>query len=253
MATRATSVQITMPQMGESVTEGTVLGWLKQVGDHVEADEPLVEISTDKVDAEVPAPLSGKLVKILAEADDTVEVGSVLGEMERDEGGNGAAAPEAPTAEAEAPPAAAEASPATPDAPPAEAEVVDVAFPEMGDSVAEGTVLEWRVKVGDSVSVDDPLVEISTDKVDAEVPSPVAGRVSEILVEADQTVPVGSVLCRIAAGAGASNGPVQPKAEPAEAKPAAEAPATNGGNATPVAARIANAHGLDVSSISGSG
>ena len=90
MATRATSVQITMPQMGESVTEGTVLGWLKQVGDHVEADEPLVEISTDKVDAEVPAPISGKLVKILAEADDTVEVGSVLGEIEPDER-NGAA------------------------------------------------------------------------------------------------------------------------------------------------------------------
>src|SRR5688500_13653825 len=163
MATRATSVQITMPQMGESVTEGTVLGWLKQIGDHVEADEPLVEISTDKVDAEVPAPLSGKLVKILAEADDTVEVGSVLGEIEPDEGGNGAAAP---------------------DAPPADAEVVDVAFPEMGDSVAEGTVLEWRVKVGDSVSVDDPLVEISTDKVDAEVPSPVAGTITELLVDA---------------------------------------------------------------------
>src|SRR5918994_6608783 len=239
MATRATSVQITMPQMGESVTEGTVLGWLKQVGDHVEADEPLVEISTDKVDAEVPAPLSGKLVKILAEADDTVEVGSVLGEIEPDEGGNGAAAPEAP--------------PAATDAPPADAEVVDVVFPEMGDSVAEGTVLEWRVKVDDPVSVDDPLVEISTDKVDAEVPSPVAGTIAEILVEADQTVPVGSVLCRIAAGATASNGPVQPKAEPAEAKPAAEAPATNGGNATPVAARIANAHGLDLSAISGSG
>src|SRR5918995_1142179 len=240
MATRATSVQITMPQMGESVTEGTVLGWLKQVGDHVEADEPLVEISTDKVDAEVPAPLSGKLVKILAEADDTVEVGSVLGEIEPDEGGNGAAAPEAP--------------PAATDAPPADAEVVDVAFPEMGDSVAEGTVLEWRVKAGDSVSVDDPLVEISTDKVDAEVPSPIAGRVSEILVEADQTVSVGSVLCRIAAGAGAeapTNGPVQQSAESTEVT--RDAPATNGGNVTPVAARIASAHGLDVSGIAGTG
>src|SRR5688500_12278456 len=139
MATRATSVQITMPQMGESVTEGTVLGWLKQVGDRVEADEPLVEISTDKVDAEVPAPISGKLVKIAAEADDTVEVGSVLGGIEPDDG-NGAApaAPDAPEAD---------------EAPDAEAEVVDVAFPEMGDSVAEGTVLEWRVKAGDSVAV----------------------------------------------------------------------------------------------------
>src|SRR5687768_1984629 len=234
MATRATSVQITMPQMGESVTEGTILGWLKEVGDRVEADEPLVEVSTDKVDAEIPAPAAGTLVKILAEADETVQVGSVLGEIEPDEG-NGAA-------------------PATAEEPPAEAgEAVAVTFPEMGDSVAEGTILEWRVKVGDTVAVDDPLVEISTDKVDAEVPSPVAGTIAEILVEADETVPVGSVLCRIAAGAASSNGPVQPKAEATEVKPAAEAPATNGGNATPVAARIANAHGLDVSAIAGSG
>src|SRR5215210_5785111 len=233
MATRATSVQITMPQMGESVTEGTVLGWLKQVGDRVEADEPLVEISTDKVDAEVPAPASGTLVNIAAEADETVQVGSVLGEIEPDGDGAAPAAPDEP--------------------PPGGGETVDVAFPEMGDSVAEGTVLEWRVKVGDAVAVDDPLVEISTDKVDAEVPSPVAGTIAEILVEADATVPVGSVLCRIAAGAGASNGPVQPSAEPTEVKRAAEAPATNGGNATPVAARIASAHGVDVDAITGSG
>src|SRR5215208_5278121 len=166
MATRATSVQITMPQMGESVTEGTILGWLKRVGDRVEADEPLVEVSTDKVDAEVPAPTAGTLVKILAEADETVQVGSVLGEI--DPNGSGEAAPVEP----EAP--VAEAAP--------EGESVDVTFPEMGDSVAEGTMLEWRVKAGDSVAVDDSLVEISTDKVDAEVPSPVAGTIAEILV-----------------------------------------------------------------------
>ena len=123
----------------------------------------------------------------------------------------------------------------------------------MGDSVAEGTVLEWRVKPGDSVSVDDPLVEISTDKVDAEVPSPVAGTIAEILVDADETVPVGSILCKIAAGDGAPAGPVQPSAEPTETKPAAGAQATNGGNATPVAARIASAHGVDLDSIPGSG
>ena len=205
MATRATSVQITMPQMGESVTEGTVLGWLKQVGDRVEADEPLVEISTDKVDAEVPAPVSGTLVNIAAEADETVQVGSVLGEIEPD--GDGAA-------------------PAAPDEAPAAAisrdggEVVDVAFPEMGDSVAEGTVLEWRVKPGDAVAVDDPLVEISTDKVDAEVPSPVAGTIAEILVQADETVAVGSVLCRIAAGAGRREwpGPAECRAHRDEAR-----------------------------------
>ncbi|HEX5896149.1 MAG TPA: multifunctional oxoglutarate decarboxylase/oxoglutarate dehydrogenase thiamine pyrophosphate-binding subunit/dihydrolipoyllysine-residue succinyltransferase subunit, partial [Thermoleophilaceae bacterium] len=233
MATRATSVQITMPQMGESVTEGTILGWLKQVGDRVEADEPLVEISTDKVDAEVPAPVSGTLVNIAAEADETVQVGSVLGEIEPDGDGAAPAAPE--------------------EAPDAGGELTDVAFPEMGDSVAEGTVLEWRVKVGDAVGVDDPLVEISTDKVDAEVPSPVAGTIAEILVEADQTVAVGSVLCRIAAGAAAAHEPVQPSAEPTEKSPAETAPATNGGNATPVAARIASAHGIDVSDLTGSG
>ena len=185
------------PDGGVGHRRNGALGWLKQVGDRVEADEPLVEVSTDKVDAEIPAPAAGTLVKIVAEADETVEVGSVLGEIEPD-GGNGAAAP------------------AEPDAP---SEIVDVAFPEMGDSVAEGTVLEWRVKVGDTVSVDDPLVEISTDKVDAEVPSPVAGTITELLVDADETVPVGSVLCRIAAGAGApTNGPVQPSAEPKEVK-----------------------------------
>ncbi|HEX2416472.1 MAG TPA: multifunctional oxoglutarate decarboxylase/oxoglutarate dehydrogenase thiamine pyrophosphate-binding subunit/dihydrolipoyllysine-residue succinyltransferase subunit, partial [Thermoleophilaceae bacterium] len=236
MATPATTVQITMPQMGESVTEGTVLEWRKQVGDRVEADEPLVEISTDKVDAEVPAPVAGTLVKILAEPDSTVQVGAVLGEIESGYG---------PETETEAEPPA-----------PSE-ESVDVAFPEMGDSVAEGTVLEWRVKPGDTVAVDDPLVEISTDKVDAEVPSPVAGTVQEILVQADETVAVGSILCRIAAGAeapaAAGDGPVQPAAEPSGKPAAAPVPAGNGGNATPVAARIASAHGLDVHAIRGSG
>ncbi|MGH2714070.1 MAG: biotin/lipoyl-containing protein, partial [Thermoleophilaceae bacterium] len=228
MATRATTVQITMPQMGESVTEGTILGWLKQVGDRVEAEEPLVEISTDKVDAELPAPAAGTLTKITAEPDSTVEVGAVLGEIEVD--GDGAA-PEAPAA------------PETP----AEAELVDVAIPEMGDSVAEGTVLEWLVKVGDSVSVDDPLVEISTDKVDAELPAPVAGTVAEILVEPDETVSVGTVVCRITAGDAAPAKPVQPEPKEADRAPAL---AGNGAeSATPVAARIASAHGIDLGSL----
>jgi pyruvate/2-oxoglutarate dehydrogenase complex dihydrolipoamide acyltransferase (E2) component len=209
MATRATTVQISMPQMGESVTEGTVLGWLKQVGDRVEADEPLVEVSTDKVDAEVPAPASGTLIKILAEPDSTVEVGAILGEIEVD-GANGAAPAAEEPPEAEAPADEGAEAPTEADAPaeeappePADAELVDVLFPEMGDSVAEGTVLEWRVAVGDTVAVDDPLVEISTDKVDADMPSPVAGTIAEILVEPDTTVAVGTVLLRIAAGAGA--------------------------------------------------
>jgi multifunctional 2-oxoglutarate metabolism enzyme len=227
MATRATTVQISMPQMGESVTEGIVLGWLKQVGDRVEADEPLVEVSTDKVDAEVPAPAAGTLTKILAEPDATVKVGEALGEIEVD-GDNGGAPPAAE---------------------PEQSELVDIQFPEMGDSVAEGTILEWRVAVGDAVAVDDPLVEISTDKVDADLPSPVAGTVAEILVEADSTVAVGTVLCRIAAGAGAPAKAPEPEAP-------APAPATTGNgaaNATPVAARMASAHGLDVESIEGTG
>src|SRR3954468_20474549 len=204
MATRTTTVQITMPQMGESVTEGTVLEWHKQVGDRVEADEPLVEVSTDKVDADVPAPAAGTLTKILAEPDETVTVGQVLGEIE---------AGEAP-----------DASPQSPGA-----ELVDVKFPEMGDSVAEGTVLEWRKKVGDTLAVDDPLVEISTDKVDAEVPSPAAGTLAEILVEADETVTVGTILCRIAPGVGASA--PEPKSQSPE--PRAQSPANGNGQATP--------------------
>jgi multifunctional 2-oxoglutarate metabolism enzyme len=220
MATRATTVQITMPQMGESVTEGTILEWLKQVGDRVEADEPLVEVSTDKVDAEVPAPAAGTLTRIIAEPDSTVSVGDPLGEIEVSEDGGGE--------------------------PPPSGDLVDVTFPEMGDSVAEGTVLAWRVKPGDQVAVDDPLVEISTDKVDAEMPSPVAGTIAEILVEPDSTIPVGTILCRI------TPGEVAPR-EPEVAEPA-PAPAGNGaGNATPVAARVATAHGLDVDSITGTG
>src|SRR5829696_3667402 len=110
---------------------------------------------------------------------------------------------------------------------------VQITMPQMGESVTEGTVLGWLKQVGDRVEADEPLVEISTDKVDAEVPAPAAGTIAEILVEPDETVAVGSVLCRIAAGAGASNGPVQPAAEPTEVKRASEAPAANGGNATP--------------------
>src|SRR6185437_9696112 len=163
MATR-TTVEITMPQMGESVTEGTILEWRKQVGDPVEQDEALLDVSTDKVDAEVPSPAAGTLTKILVQPDETVPVGAVLGEIEI--GGNGAA----PSAPAEA-----------------TGELVDVEFPQMGDSVTEGTVLAWLKQVGDHVALEEELVEISTDKVDAEMPSPVDGTLAEILVQADET------------------------------------------------------------------
>src|SRR4051812_14822720 len=245
MEAGTTTIQITMPPMGESVTEGTILEWLKQVGDEVEADEGIVEVSTDKVDAEVPAPASGTLTKILVEPDETVPVGTVLGEISP----NGAEpADESVVEEAEhgsdAEESAQEAKEET------EGEVVDVAVPEMGESVSEGTVLEWLVKVGDVVEKDQGLVEISTDKVDAELPSPVAGTVVEILAKPDDVVATGTVVCRIAAGAEA--------AKRAEAGPQPEAPErpSNGNgnlNATPVAARMANANGVDVTNLEGSG
>ena len=149
----------------------------------------------------MPAPAAGILSKILAQPDQTVQVGEVLGEIETNGDGG---------------PAAGESAPPVPPEADDDAESVEVTFPEMGDSVAEGTVLEWRVEAGDTVAVDDILVEISTDKVDAEVPAPVAGTVQEILVEPDQTVQVGAVLCRIAAGADAPAGQVQPEAKPVE-------------------------------------
>src|SRR4051812_15943051 len=176
MATR-TTVEITMPQMGESVTEGTILEWRKQVGDPVDQDEALVDVSTDKVDTEVPAPVAGTLTKVLVQADETVPIGTVLGEIEVN-GAGGAPAPgtgDRPQATGHRPEG---------DGPD---QLIDVEFPQMGDSVTEGTVLEWLKQVGDPVAVEEELVEISTDKVDAAVPSPVAGTLAEILVQADET------------------------------------------------------------------
>src|SRR4051794_23023134 len=258
METGTTTIQITMPELGESVTEGTILEWLKQVGDEVDLDEGIVEVSTDKVDTEVPSPAAGILTKILVEPDETVPVGTVLGEISPD--GAGAAnggAPDAPDesvveqaehgadAEESAQEAKEEADTGT------EAEVVDVAVPEMGESVSEGTVLDWLVKVGDVVEKDQGLVEISTDKVDAELPSPVAGTIVEILAAPDDVVATGTVVARIAPGAGvAPPAPAEPEAQTAPAT----ATAGNGDlNATPVAARMASANGGDVAGLEGSG
>src|SRR5690242_5747908 len=181
MATR-TTVEITLPAMGESVTEGTVLEWRKQVGDHVEADEPLVDVSTDKVDAEVPAPASGTLTAIHAQADETVAVGAVLGEISVDDGAPAAngPAPDAPVS-AEASDAAVAAQASMESDAKEEGELVDVVIPSMGESISEGTLLEWLVKVGDTVQQEQGLAEVSTDKIDAELPAPVAGIVAEIL------------------------------------------------------------------------
>ncbi len=235
----AFSVQ--MPALGESVTEGTVTRWLKQEGDTVELDEPLLEVSTDKVDTEIPSPAAGVLTKIVAHEDDTVEIGgelAVIGDAEGAGGGDTAQ----PAAEAAAPePQAApqpqpEPEPRSEPEPQPQAESQPVAaaatgdqdatgssqpvlMPELGESVAEGTVTRWLKKVGDPVEVDEPLVEVSTDKVDTEIPSPVAGTLISITAEEDVTVSVGGELARI--GTGAITGPAKPAPEP-QAPPAAQ-------------------------------
>ncbi|GFG95504.1 2-oxoglutarate dehydrogenase, E2 component, dihydrolipoamide succinyltransferase [Mycobacterium timonense] len=233
----AFSVQ--MPALGESVTEGTVTRWLKQEGDTVELDEPLVEVSTDKVDTEIPSPAAGILTKIVAQEDDTVEVGgelAVIGDGSEDGGSQAPSQPEPqaqPTApaqpepEPEPQPQAQAQAQAQPEPQPAQqssggGDATPVLMPELGESVAEGTVTRWLKKVGDSVQVDDALVEVSTDKVDTEIPSPVAGVLISITAEEDATVPVGGELARIGTGSDAAapaapaapQPPPAPKAEP---------------------------------------
>ncbi|MFC2549466.1 MAG: biotin/lipoyl-containing protein, partial [Corynebacterium matruchotii] len=189
---------VVMPELGESVTEGTITQWLKAVGDTVSVDEPLLEVSTDKVDTEVPSPVAGVLLEIRAEEDDTIEVGDVIAII-GDTGEAPATTPAAPTAPAEPEPAPAAAAPATPAAPaaPATSGAVDVVMPELGESVTEGVITQWLKSVGDTVAVDEALLEVSTDKVDTEVPSPIAGTIVEILFEEDDTVEVGDVIARI--------------------------------------------------------
>ncbi|WP_345710215.1 biotin/lipoyl-containing protein, partial [Actinocatenispora rupis] len=230
---------VTMPQLGESVTEGTVTRWLKQEGDRVEADEPLLEVSTDKVDTEIPSPASGVLSRIVVPEDETVEVGAELAQI----AGEGEDAPAAPAPAAE--PAAAPAEAPAPAAPAAEAPAApaqvgpaapapaaapsaggtDVTMPVLGESVTEGTVTRWLKQVGETVEVDEPLLEVSTDKVDTEIPSPAAGTVQEIRVQQDETVDVGTVLAVIGSGQAASAPAAAPAATPAPAAPAPAAPA----------------------------
>ncbi|WP_291278075.1 biotin/lipoyl-containing protein, partial [Galactobacter sp.] len=173
------SETVTLPELGESVTEGTVTRWLKQVGESVEVDEPLVEVSTDKVDTEIPSPVAGVIEEILVPEDETVEVGADLVKIGAGDGAAPAAEPEAPAApaaeEAPAAPAAQEApaqeAPAaeTPAAPASSGDATEVTLPELGESVTEGTVTRWLKEVGDEVEVDEPLLEVSTDKVDTEI------------------------------------------------------------------------------------
>ncbi|MEU3056693.1 2-oxoglutarate dehydrogenase, E2 component, dihydrolipoamide succinyltransferase [Streptomyces griseus] len=231
------SVSVTLPALGESVTEGTVTRWLKAEGERVEADEPLLEVSTDKVDTEIPAPASGVLASIKVAEDETVEVGAELAVIDDGSGAPAeAAAPaaEAPAAPAEAPaPAPAAEAPAAPApeapapaaAPAGGASGTDVTLPALGESVTEGTVTRWLKEVGEEVAEDEPLLEVSTDKVDTEIPAPVAGVLLEIVVGEDETAEVGAKLAVIGApGAAPAAAPAQPAA-PAQEAPKQEAPA----------------------------
>ena len=250
------SESVNLPALGESVTEGTVTRWLKNVGDRVEVDEPLLEVSTDKVDTEIPSPVAGTVEKILVEEDEDAEVGADLvvigdgsGSEGSDSGDSGAEAPAeeqgedlasdetvAPSTDEEAPagesdkPADASGD-AGSGASGGAAEGQEVTMPALGESVTEGTVTRWLKAVGETVEVDEPLLEVSTDKVDTEIPSPVAGTVLEIRVQEDEDAEVGSVLAIVGSGDAAAPKAEEPAApapkaeeEPAEEKPA-EAPA----------------------------
>ena len=256
MAVTSGTVQVVMPAMGDSVAEGTVLEWRKQEGDPVDVDETLVEISTDKVDAEVPSPAAGTVVKIFAAEGETVAVGAVLAEISTN--GDGAAP---------ATPVSAESPPATPEEAVAGAtteaegvaaaeattgELVDIVTPTGGESVTEGTIIEWSVKVGDAVKEGDTVVEISTDKVDMELPAPASGTIAEILAQDGETVRVGQVIARMTAGAGAAPARVEHHDAP-ESGAGASAPVVDDGGAlaSPVARRVAAQQGVDLTGLQG--
>ena len=266
---------VELPALGESVTEGTVTRWLVAVGDTVAVDDPIVEVSTDKVDTEIPSPVAGVVEQILVEEDEDVEVGAALVVI-GDGSSAPAAAPAAPTAEA---PAAS--APAAPEAPAAAAAPAagsasgqEVTLPALGESVTEGTVTRWLKEVGEQVEVDEPLVEVSTDKVDTEIPSPVAGTLLEIRIPEDEEAEVGQVLAIIgdssaAAAPAAPAAPAPAAAAPAPATPAAPAapasapdtpatpaaPAAADGEAyvTPLVRKLAKDNGIDLSTVKGTG
>ena len=293
------SESVVLPALGESVTEGTVTRWLKNVGDTVEVDEPLLEVSTDKVDTEVPSPVSGVIEEILVQEDETAEVGAVL--VRIGDGSSAAAPVDAPAAPAPAAPepapvaaspveVPAAATPAAPEPPAAAAASAndgqDIVLPSLGESITEGTVTRWLKSIGDSVEVDEPLLEVSTDKVDTEVPSPIAGVLQEIVVHEDETVDVGGVLARVGSGTpapvaeptpqdiapalpepAAVPAPTAPPAAPAApAAPEASAPSAAAPSAapipatapassyvTPIVRKLANELGVDLSTVAGTG
>jgi 2-oxoglutarate dehydrogenase E2 component (dihydrolipoamide succinyltransferase) len=265
---------VKMPALGESVSEGTVTRWLKAEGDHINVDEPLLEVSTDKVDTEIPSPVSGTLSKILVQIDATVPVGADLAIIEDGAGAPApvaapvAAAPvAAPTPPPVAAPVAAPAAPAAPTAAPSTSGTI-ITMPALGESVSEGTVTRWLKNVGDSVAVDEALLEVSTDKVDTEIPSPVAGTLISIDVAVDSTVPVGARLAVIG-GAGAVAAPVAAPTPPPVAAPVAPvvaAPVVVAPSApvapvaqpqdsyvTPIVRKLASDLGVNLASVRGTG
>ncbi len=257
-------IDVVMPQMGESITEGTLTKWLKKPGDTIARDEPLFEISTDKVDAEIPSPAAGTLGEIKVQEGATVGVGTVVCAI--NESGAAESAPAAPTAKAETVTPAAATTAAADQAVPAPAPEAsgpntEVLMPQMGESITEGTLTKWLKKVGDTVARDEPIFEISTDKVDAEIPSPDAGVLSEIRVQEGQTVTVNTVVAVIGGGAA----PVATVAQPAASAPDAAAPSTPAPAATasastgdaprssPLVRKIASENNIDLRGIPGSG
>jgi pyruvate dehydrogenase E2 component (dihydrolipoamide acetyltransferase) len=289
---------VVMPQLGESIFEGTIIKWLKKPGEAVQKDEPLFEISTDKVDAEIPAPVSGTLSEIKAAEGETVQVNTVVAVI-----AEGAAAAQAKPAPSERPkPAAATAPAAEPQAPKPQAEppksqpqpppsqaqakpgpppaapsgATEVVMPQLGESIFEGTITQWLKKAGDTVQKDEPLFEISTDKVDAEIPAPVSGMVREILIPAGETVQVNTVVAIIGGPGAVSQGDGSPaRAAAAQTGPASEAraaappspasmapPAADATpepeslepvRSSPLVRRMAREHNLDLRRIRGTG
>lgn len=267
---------VKMPALGESVTEGTVVRWLKEVGEEIAVDEPLLEVSTDKVDTEVPSPVAGVLEKILVNEDEDAEVGADLAVVGD---GSGAEAPsdgdnlasdqtvapstaeETPAGESERPAEAAKATGA--------ADGQEVTMPALGESVGSGTVVRWLKEVGDEVEADEPLLEVSTDKVDTEVPSPIAGTLQKILVQEDEEAEVGAAIAVIGSGApsdaspapaapAASSDAPAPKAEESSAPAASASQTVSSSNnsqayVTPIVRKLAADNGIDLASVKGSG
>jgi len=246
---------VVMPQMGESITEGTLTKWLKKVGDTVQRDEPLFEISTDKVDAEIPSPAAGTLTEIKVAEGATVQINTVVAVINEAAGANESAAAEAVATES-APATPAPATAATPAAASAAGAGTDVPMPQMGESITEGTITKWLKKIGDTVQRDEPLFEISTDKVDAEIPSPTAGTLTEIKFPEGSTVAINTIVAVIGGAAGQdAPAPAATEAPTTTAAPAAAAQASLGETprSSPLVRKIAKENNVDLAQIAGTG